>query len=138
MARTSKAQTLATAALAQLAQLLRDERDAPHEGPAFEGSSNCRENIERDYARRRRGHWFDADAVRFFRTRYASGFHDLPNIGATLFVTTEKGPHDPRAASLRVYLWRSADVDTLGEFNAHTLAQAEQALALVLDAAKDW
>jgi len=130
----TQAQRLAERAMADLNKALADAKPAPHEGPAFTGSSNCLENIKRDYYRRRQGHWFDADACRFFGTKFVSGFHDLPALGATLFITTEKGPHGPRAASIRAYIWKSAEVETLGEFNVHTTKTARNALAIIVRA----
>jgi len=132
MPRITLAQALAAAALADLRPLLANREPAPHEGPAFTGSHNCLENIVRDYARRRRGHWFDADTMRFFGTRFPSGFLDLPDQRITLFVTTEKDNHSPRLATLRVYLWDSAE----GQFCAHSIATADKARDLVADALK--
>ena len=127
----TKAQALAERAKADLDKALVQAGPAPHEGPAFTGSSNCLANITRDYYRRRQGHWFDADACRFFKTKFVSGFHDVPSLGVTLFITTEKGPYGPRAASIRAYIWKSAEVETLGEFNVHTTKTARDALALI-------
>lgn len=128
----SKAKPFAAAALADLTAALASAAPAPHEGPAFTGSSNCLPNIENDYARRRRGHWFDKSSMRFFQTRFLTGFYDVPSHGVTLFITTDKGAYAPRAATIRAYIWKSADVVTLGAFNAHSNAVAEKALDLLL------
>ena len=132
----TQAQRLAEEATAKLRLVLARATVAPHEGPAFTGSSNCLENITRDYYRRRQGHWFDADACRFFKTKFASGFYDLPAIGVTLFITTEKGPSEVRAASIRAYIWKSAEVETLGEFNAYSLHVARAALEFITQDAR--
>ncbi len=120
----------ATAALADLRKALASAKPAPLEGPAFSGSHNCLANIERDYARRRAGHWFDKDTLKFFGTRFPSGFLDVPEARVTLFITTEKSDRwdaPERRATLRVYLWDSAEIETLGPFHAHTLRTAEAA-----------
>lgn len=125
---TTQAQRDAFGMAQDLAKYLAQATDAPHEGPAFTGSSNCLANIEADYYRRRKGHWFDADACRFFGTRFNGGFYDVPARGVTLFVTTEKSPSEPRAASVRAYIWKSAEVVTLGSFNSYTTTRARAAV----------
>lgn len=129
----TKAQHFAAAALADLRAMLASKSAPHHEGPAFNGSGNCLANIERDYARRNRGHWFDKDAMRFFGTRYASGFLDIAPARVTLFVTSEKPPHGPRRASIRAYFWDSAQVDTLGPFCEVSAKVAADAVGLMFD-----
>ncbi|UTC28474.1 hypothetical protein GURKE_04720 [Brevundimonas phage vB_BpoS-Gurke] len=137
---TTQAQRLAAEAFDALKAALADQPRAPYEGPAFTGSSNCLANIERDYARRRRGHWFDPNAMRGFGTRFPSGFTDHDAYGATTFVTTEKGANGERRASLRAYLWKSAQIVTLGAFCVHSTAVVNKAhdelFSLIRDAAK--
>lgn len=130
---STQAQRLAADAFRDLQAALAAQSPAPHEGPAFTGSSNCLANIERDYARRRRGYWFDKNAMRGFGTRFPSGFHDYPALGATLFITTEKPPEGERRANLRAYLWESAQVVSLGEFCAYSLPVANKAIDLIAD-----
>ncbi|UTC29626.1 hypothetical protein BAMBUS_05680 [Brevundimonas phage vB_BpoS-Bambus] len=113
---TTQAERIALAAAAALPGLLADAAPAPHEGPAFEGSSNCLANIERDYARRRRGHWFDKNAMKGFGTKFPGGFYDFEDLGVTLFVTTEQPPHGPRVGTIRAYVWKSADVVNVTPF----------------------
>ena len=132
----SKSQLLAAAALADLQKALTGDQTPNHDGPAFKGSHNCLANIERDYARRNGGHWFDKDSMRFFGTRFPSGFRDVPEARVTLFLTTDKSPHDPRAASIRAYRWDAAQIGTLGEFNAHSLTVAGKAMDLLADMLK--
>lgn len=128
---TTQAERIAQAAAAALPGLLADAAPAPHEGPAFTGSSNCLPNIERDYARRRRGHWFDKNAMKGFGTKFPGGFYDFDDLGVTLFVTTEK-PHDgPRAATIRGYVWKSADVVNLTPFGVGTPATVGKAMGLL-------
>jgi hypothetical protein len=125
------AQTLAASALADF-----DRYAAALEpvGVPFAGSGNCLANITRDYDARRAGNWFDRDTMRFFGTKFATGFLDIPSAGVTLFVTTEKGPHGPRAATLRAYMWASAEIKTLGPFNETKLGAASRAMDRVASA----
>lgn len=122
------AQRIAVTALEELRAALLAQGVAPHEGPAFDGSSNCLDNLIRDYDRRRRGSWFGKAEMKGFGTRFPSGLLDLPGLGVTLFVTTEKPPHAPRAASIRAYLWQSADIVTLGTFGAYSTKVASDAV----------
>jgi hypothetical protein len=46
-------------------------------------------------------HWFDAGATEFFRTRYPQGGYTTKCGTKTFFVTSEKGPHGPRAYTVR-------------------------------------
>ena len=125
------AQTLAAQALADFDRYVATIEPV---GTPFTGSGNCLANITRDYDARRAGHWFDRDTMRFFGTKFATGFHDIPSAGVTLFVTTEKGPHGPRAATLRAYMWASAEIETLGPFNETTLGVASRAMDRVASA----
>lgn len=122
------AQRLAVLALSQLQTALADQGDARHQGPSFEGSSNCLDNLIRDYDRRNRGPWFGKAEMKGFGTRFPSGLTDLPQIGATVFVTTEKPPHGVRSASIRAYLWKSAEIVTLGDFGAYSTKVASDAV----------
>lgn len=124
----TEAERIAHAAAAALPGILAGARPAPHEGPAFEGSHNCLANIERDYDRRRRGYWFSKDTLRFFATRFAGGFYDFPDRGVTLFVTSEKPPHGPRVATIRAYVWKSADVEDLTPFGVGSTAVVNKAM----------
>lgn len=122
------AQRLAALALTQLQAALAEQGEARHEGPAFEGSSNCLPNLIRDYDRRNRGSWFGRAEMKGFGTRFPSGLTDLHDMGATVFVTTEKPPEGPRTASIRAYLWKSAEIVTLGEFGAYSTKVASDAV----------
>lgn len=116
------------------AALANAEANKLETGPAFSGSHNCLDNIVRDYDRRNGGHWFDRDSMRFFRTRFPSGFLDVPAARVTLFVTTESPPDGGRKASIRAYLWDTACVCTPGPFCEHSIAVAEKARDLLADA----
>lgn len=53
------------------------------------------------YERNPHGHWFDADTMRFFKTRLPR--HGLQWADGTLtFVTSEKGPDEVRRWSVRI------------------------------------
>ena len=69
--------------------------------------------------------------MRFFGTKYASGFLDVPAARVTLFVTTEKSPYEPRRASIRGYVWDTADVETFGPFNESSTAVACAAMGIL-------
>ncbi|UTC29809.1 hypothetical protein BAJUN_01790 [Bajunvirus bajun] len=118
-----------------------DKTATPHKpGPAFTGSSNCQANIERDYARRNGGHWFDKETFRFFRTTITAGFWDVPEAGVTLFVTGERDTCQPgrsRAYTVRAYFWNGADIETIGPFNETSQRVAEQAVPLFVAALKE-
>lgn len=132
----TKAEIFAQAAIVEGRSAIRSAvgQSAPHEGPAFEGSHNCLNNIIRDYDRRRRGHWFEKSAMRFFGTKFVSGFLDVPASRVTLFLTSENPPYAPRRVSIRAYMWDTAEVETFGPFCEYTAHVAEKALDLVATA----
>lgn len=69
------------------------------------------------------GHWFDDDTIQFFKTKFES---DL--IGGRYFITSERGPHFPRAYSIRM-ADEDAVIQTIGDFMEHkTLKDAMTAL----------
>lgn len=72
-------------------------------------------------------HWFEADALRFFRSRYA----DSATIkdGGAYFTSSEKGPGMSRRYSVRRMDMETGSVDSVGGFEAYdTLARAKAAL----------
>lgn len=77
-------------------------------------------------------HWFEASTMRFFQCRVLPSSvrrieRDGPHAAVWYFVTSERGPIGARRYSLR----RMADgteVETIGEFNALSRAQAMRAL----------
>jgi len=70
-------------------------------------------DIERDYSPGVDRHWFDADTLRFFKSRLASYGYRGP--GGTFFVSSEKPPHGPRAYTVR-QLVGPGKIKTVGEF----------------------
>jgi len=83
-------------------------------------------NEIRSAMRRGGSHWWDAGSMRFFRCRVLDEVYQGP--GGIYFVTSEKGPSENRAYSVRQYLpgKDGGDIDTVGEFNAHTKAGAKR------------
>lgn len=85
------------------------------------------------------GHFFDRDTMRFFNSRLTGNYRRIDDYTA-LFITTEKGPSGERKATIReakfVTYERESDgrhcqkieINTIGEFNAMSLAQAKRAL----------
>ncbi len=83
------------------------------------------------------GHFFDRDTIRFFKSRITDNYRRLSDTEA-LFITTEKGPDNVRKATIRraklIKYTRESDgrecekitIDTVGEFNTLTLAQAKR------------
>lgn len=83
------------------------------------------------------GHFFDKDTMRFFNSRLTSQYARLSDTEA-LFITTECAPGGRRRATIRraklVSYTRESDgrecqkvtIDTVGEFNKLTLAQAKR------------
>ena len=56
------------------------------------------------------GHWFDADTMRFFKSRIESRI-----IAGNRFVTSEQPPSGPRMYSVRFFR-EDGSVGTVGEF----------------------
>lgn len=89
----------------------------PEEGEVFTTTAQ----IERA-SQRAGSHFFDRDTMRFFRSRV------LPQVfhgkGGVYFVTSEKGPNNVRRFTVRKFDPKTADIDTLGEFNELTRERA--------------
>lgn len=73
-------------------------------------------------------HFFDADTMRFFKSRVSDSLYSGPS--GVFFVTSEKGPNNVRGYTVRQFDCQNASVDTVGPFNelsrstAHRLAKA--------------
>jgi len=68
-------------------------------------------------------HWFETDTMEFFKTKLET---DL--IDGRYFITSERGPHFPRAFSIRM-ADEDAHIQTIGDFMAYeTLEDAKTAL----------
>ncbi len=117
------------------------KRDNPPGFPAaaraFSGSHGSIANIRLHYERRPvKGHWFSPETMRFFGTRFPDDPIDVPALRCSLFLTTERGPDRVMAATVRVYSWDQADVDTLGDFHSMSLPYARRVLALLVERLK--
>jgi len=66
------------------------------------------------------GHWFDAETLRFFRSRLPTGVVGRVD-NAAWFVTSEAGPfgRGPRAYTVRHADVDTGHVDTVGTFRAY-------------------
>lgn len=67
-------------------------------------------------------HWWDRDSMRFFRTRVSEKCYQ--GSGGIYFVSSETCGDQPRAYSVRQYKPESKQIDTIGDFNSLTRAQA--------------
>jgi len=74
------------------------------------------------------GHWFDPAAMRFFRCRVLGAvFTD--DEGCSYFVTSEQGPHGPRAYSVRRYDRTTGAIATVGAFQAYSSPETARTAA---------
>lgn len=81
------------------------------------------------------GHFFDKDTMRFFNSSLTSHFKRLNNLEC-LFITSERQGTNPRYYTVRRAIivnkyeysdtLKKVNIDTLGEFNTLTLAQAKK------------
>lgn len=68
------------------------------------------------------GHWFDADTMRFFRSRVSRKVY--PVEAGTYFVTSERfDDNSPRLYTVR-FIWTDGDVETQGEFQQYKTSKA--------------
>jgi uncharacterized protein (DUF1330 family) len=78
------------------------------------------------------GHWFDADTLRFFRSKVLPTVYEGP--GGVFFVTSEQyasmdGPLHPRRYSVRQFDPSDSSVDTVGDFQQYGTADAAKQAA---------
>lgn len=98
-------------------------------------SAECLANLYKDTAS---GHFFDADTMKFFRSRITGDFKRI-NDSVCLFITTERGPNEnsKRFATIRRAtitnekctdgFYRSkVEIETVDEFNSLTLRTAQK------------
>jgi hypothetical protein len=74
-----------------------------------------------------RSHFFDADTMRFFKSRIGSQVFPSARQGVTYFTTSEKGPDEVRRYSVKRL--KGCELDTVGEFQEHRTQAAAQAVA---------
>lgn len=127
---STKAQRFAAACFDGLAEKLAQqrERDAVTRVTKWEGAGGSFANLQRDYERYGPGAraWFGKAEMRFFGTRLESKPLDFPALGVTLFLTSETPPDAGREWSMRVYVWASADIDTISGFGNRTDSKTAQ------------
>ena len=82
----------------------------------------------RDHYRRGFGHWFDADTLRFFRSRVGgTAYNDGER---AYFVSSEQYDwNSPRLYSVRCYIWATREIYTVGEFQAYASRNGAHAAA---------
>lgn len=68
------------------------------------------------------GHWFEPDAMRFFRSRPASFAYS--GCGGVYFVSSERGPDGVRRYSVRQAIEGGKVIRTVGEFGRTTSRQS--------------
>lgn len=74
-----------------------------------------------------RGHWFDADSMRFFKCRLPT--HWSPLVGGRYFVSSEQSDYGaPRLYTIREAL-SNGDVATVGEFQGYGSRKAAERAA---------
>ena len=73
------------------------------------------------------GHWFDRSTMQFFKCRLPD-YAYLKNDDA-YFISSEKGPSDIRAYTIRKFDRNTGDIETVDEFNKLTRTQARRRLA---------
>lgn len=67
--------------------------------------------------RAHRGHWFDRDTLRFFRSRVAEYGYGSADGARVYFVSSERfDDRSPRLYSVRVCVLATGSIDTVGAF----------------------
>lgn len=75
------------------------------------------QEIEKVYSPGIGRHWFDPSSMRFFKSRLADVGYQSAD-GSVYFVSSEKGPDDRRAFSVRRLSGPKGDISTIGEFQS--------------------
>lgn len=85
------------------------------------------DDLKTHYRRNTKGHWFDKDTMRFFRSRLSDRLH----FGAEsiYFVSSEQGPSGVRLYSVRKYTPSSGEIDTVGDFQQYKTSSSAQRAA---------
>ena len=68
--------------------------------------------------------WFSPATLRFFESRILPSVYEGP--GGIYFITSEQGPHGPRAYTVRRFFPGRATIGTVGPFNESTLAECRK------------
>ena len=84
------------------------------------------QDLQRDYQSNTKGHWFDPDTLRFFKSRFSEELFYQPQDNLIYFISSEKGPDDKRAYSVRSYNVLTRDIETVQDFQGfNTLNSAK-------------
>jgi hypothetical protein len=80
----------------------------------------------RDFYKRNQpdGHWFDADSMRFFKTKLPAVAYETT--AGVLFVTSEVDPSGVKAYTVRRQTVKG-DITTVGDFHSYKTAAAARA-----------
>jgi hypothetical protein len=81
------------------------------------------------------GHWFDADTIRFFKSRLPSAAYESD--AGTFFVTSEQDPSGVRRYTVREQL-PNGDIQTVGPFHHWPTQAAAMAKLREVASAKWW
>jgi len=71
------------------------------------------------------GHWFDADTLRFFKSKLPTVAYEL-RVGGVYFVTAETNPLGEKRYSVRRQM-HDGQIETVGEFHSYPTAAAARA-----------
>lgn len=86
----------------------------------------------RDFYKRNQpdGHWFDADSMRFFKTKLPEVAYETA--AGILFVTSEVNPSGVKAYTVRRQTVKG-DIKTVGEFHSYKTGAAARAAIKQID-----
>lgn len=135
---STKTQRLAALCFTRLAEALASTSEPVQRVTKWDGAGGCFPNLIRDYERYGAGarSWFKPAEMRFFKSKLEGQPLDFPALGCTLFLTSERGPGEPRGYSVRAYIWGRAEVVTISDFfdrsTSHTASDAFSLLWRVL------
>lgn len=77
-------------------------------------------------------HWFDADTLRFFKSRISNW-----DVITGYFISSERGPNDQRLYSIRKGNFETGNVTTIGQFQQYTdIRTAKRAIKNLLRGTK--
>ncbi len=65
-----------------------------------------------------KSHWFDKDTLAFFKSKVGERAY-LDGKGGAYFTSSERGPHGPRAYSVRHYNPARCGISTVGKFQGY-------------------
>lgn len=99
--------------------------------PALTHGIYSLEDLKKDYYTKTRGHWFDEDTLRFFKSRISESLIYADKL--ILFVSSEQGPNGIRRYSIRQYNTKTGNIDTIGlGFQGYKTAAAAKRAAQII------